>query len=760
MKNHRTVLIIDDCLEDRHTYRRYLQRDDRYDYKFVEQEYGKDGLEACKQIHPDIILLDYMLPDINGLEFIQELKDCCNGDIPPIIMLTGEGSEKIAVQAMKYGVEDYLVKANTTAEILRLAVRNVIEKKILQQKLEISKQRFLTSVENMLDCFGIYVCIRDNNGSITGFNREYLNSAAWENELIGLQKHGSRQQEELFNEYCQVVETGKPFSKEVLCFSEHSRQPILNKAYDIRISKLENGFVATWRDITKRKISEQALQESQHLIQQIADTTPDILYLFDLKEKRNIYINRQVEQRLGYSPLAIKDMGADLLQNLVHPDDCQRLKNHLKKFAFLNDGEILPSEYRMRDAQNEWHWFSSRDTVFNRTVDGKPRQLLGVVREITAQKHSEEALKESEARFRHIFESNMLGIMFWKTNGKVVDANARFLEIIGYSREDLEAELIRWDEFTPLEWKEADKEAIEQIKNNRVCHPFEKEYIRKDGSKVPIVLGACLLENSTNTGVSFVLDITERKRIEKERAQLLISEQQAREQAEAANIAKDDFVAMISHDLRSPLNAIIGWSQILRNNGEDEATRNRSIEIIERNAKVQDALIQDLLDISRIIRGKLQLQMSPVKLESILNNAIDSVYPIANAKNIHLESEFDSHINNMLGDAKRLQQVVDNLLNNAVKFTPESGYIKVNLQKIENNAQIKVIDTGSGISNELLPLIFERFHQGSNIGTKQEGLGLGLTIARHLVELHNGKITAESKGEGRGTTFTVTLPLQ
>ncbi|AFY56717.1 PAS domain S-box [Rivularia sp. PCC 7116] len=760
MQNHYTVLIIDDCLEDRNTYCRYLQKDDECNYQFLEQEYGKDGLEACKQVQPDIILLDYMLPDINGLEFIQELQSCCKDTSPPIIMLTGEGSEKIAVQAMKYGVEDYLVKANTTAKILRLTVRNVIEKKNLQQKLEVSKRRFFTSVENMFDCFGIYVCIRDDNGRITGFHREYLNAAAWENELIGLEEHGSQEEEELFKEYCQVIETGKSFLKEVLCFSNHNNQQVLSKAYDVSISKLENGFVATWRDITKRKISEQALQESQHLIQRIADTTPDILYLFDLEEQRNIYINRQVQQRLGYSPLLIKKMGADLFKNLVHPDDFQRLKNHLKKFASIKDGEILPFEYRIRDIQNQWHWFSSRDTVFTRSSDGKPQQLLGVVREITAQKQSEEALRESEARFRYIYESNMLGIMFWKTNGKVIDANARFLEIIGYSREDLQAGLIRWDEFTPPEWKEVDREAIEQIKNNRVCHPFEKEYIRKDGSRVPIVLGACLLENSINTGVSFVIDITERKRIEKERAQLLISEREAREQAEAANLAKDDFVAMVSHDLRSPLNAILGWSQILRSSSKDEAIKNRGAEIIERNAKAQDALIQDLLDISRIIRGRLQLQMIPVKLESILNNAIDSAYPVAIAKNIHLESEVDSNINNMLGDAKRLQQVVDNLLSNAVKFTPESGHIKVNLRKIENNAQIKVIDTGSGISKELLPLIFERFHQGSNIETKQQGLGLGLAIARHLVELHNGKITAESRGEGKGTTFTVILPLQ
>ncbi|WP_414623976.1 PAS domain S-box protein [Calothrix sp. CCY 0018] len=760
MQNQRTILIIDDCLEDRHTYRRYLQKDEKYNYTFLEKQNGEEALEACKQVQPDVILLDYMLPDMDGLEFLQELKPYCNSSKPPVVMLTGKGSEKVAVQAMKYGVEDYLVKADTTPETLRLAVRNVMEKTVLQQELNASKRRFFASVENMLDCFGVYICISDDFGNITGFHGEYLNAAGCENKLIGLEKFGNELERELFEQYCQVVETGKPLSREVLCFTNNNNEQILSKAYDIRISKLEDGFVATWRDITKRKQSEQALQQSQRLIQQIADTTPDILYLFDLKEQRNIYINCQIEQRLGYSPQQIQEMKVDLVKNLIHPDDLQPLKDYHEKFKSVDDGEILSFEYRMRDCQGKLHWFSSRDTVFLRSSDGKPCQLLGVLREITAQKQSEENLRESEACFRRIFESDMLGIMFWETNGKIVDANTRFLEIIGYSREDLQAGLIRWDELTPEEWQNVDREAIEQIRNNQVCHPFEKEYIRKDGSRVPIVLGASLSENNSDIGVSFILDITKRKRIEKERAQLLISEREAREEAEAANQAKDDFVAMVSHDLRSPLNAILGWSQILHKNADNEVTRNRAIEIIERNAKTQDNLIKDLLDISRIVQGKLELQISSVNLQSIVKEAIESAYPIAIAKNIHLESQLDSTINNIMGDANRLQQVLSNLLSNAIKFTPESGQIKVDLLHIRNTAQITVSDTGKGISSELLPYIFERFRQGNDNETKQKGLGLGLAIAHHLVELHNGTIIAESAGEGKGATFIVHFPLQ
>ena len=266
MQNKLKILIVDDCLEDRQAYCRYLSQDEKYNYIFIEQEYGEDGLEACKEAEPDILLLDYMLPDMDGLEFLQELKADRNGSEPSVVMLTGEGSERVAVQAMKYGVEDYLVKGDTTAETLRLVVRNVIEKSVLQQELEASKQRLFTSVENMLDCFGIYICIRDNSGKIIGFHGEYLNAAANENSLIGLKKQSTLQEKELFEQYCQVVETGIPVSTEVLCFSYENIEKIVSQAFDIRISKLEDGLVATWRDITKRKQSEKILQESQHLM--------------------------------------------------------------------------------------------------------------------------------------------------------------------------------------------------------------------------------------------------------------------------------------------------------------------------------------------------------------------------------------------------------------------------------------------------------------------------------------------------------------
>ena len=262
-------------------------------------------------------------------------------------------------------------------------------------------------------------------------------------------------------------------------------------------------------------------------------------------------------------------------------------------------------------------------------------------------------------------------------------------------------------------------------------------------------------------------EIRQRQRAEEERAQLLVQEQKARAEAEKAraeaenlNRLKDEFLSTVSHELRTPLNAILGWSQILRNKRVDEAAMNRALETIERNARSQAQLIDDLLDISRIITGKIRLNVQTVELLPVIEAAMDTVRPSADAKNIRLQSVLDPAGGPVLGDSERLQQIVWNLLSNAIKFTSKQGRVQVCLQRINSHVEIVVADTGQGISAEFLPYVFERFRQAdSSITRSFGGLGLGLAIVRQLVELHGGTVHAESPGEGQGSTFTVKLPL-
>lgn len=516
-----TIVIIDDCLEDRETYRRYLHQDNTYSYEILQEEYGENGLQLCKLVQPDVILLDFMLPDIDGLEFLNELQQQMGRSNLPVVMLTGQGNEAIAVQAMKSGASDYLVKGKTTAENLRLAIHNVIKRTHLQNLLERSEKRFRTSVETMLDCFAIFNSVRDASGQIVDFALEYFNAAAdayncMRDKHVGcsLAQLPFHQETQLFKEYCQVVETSQPLLKEVLIYIENHHEHHLKKALDIRATKLDDGFVVAWRDIS------------------------------------------------------------------------------------------------------------------------------------------------------------------------------------------------------------------------------------------------------------------DRKRLEEERARSLTQEQAARTAAETANRAKDVFLAMVSHELRNPLTAILMYAQMLKTRKLDESKMTRALETIERNVKLQTQLIDDLLDVSRIVSGKLRLNMQVVDLSGVIEAAIETVHLAAQAKAIQIkfsvgaspkdvkQGEINLIANSppfVLGDAIRLQQVIWNVLANAIKFTPPNGHVLVKLERNDNEVQVTISDTGCGISPEFLPHVFERFHQAETT-TKQSGLGLGLAIVDHIVKLHGGAIDVVSPGIGQGTTFTIKLP--
>jgi signal transduction histidine kinase len=246
------------------------------------------------------------------------------------------------------------------------------------------------------------------------------------------------------------------------------------------------------------------------------------------------------------------------------------------------------------------------------------------------------------------------------------------------------------------------------------------------------------------------------RRMEEERVRL-VREQEARRLAEEANRAKDEFLAMISHELRTPLNAMLGWVALLNGGKLDPEAQGRALEVIERNARAQARLIDDLLDVARIVGGQLRLQLRPLDLAQVVERALDATHPAAEAKSIAIAADLDRPLEMAAGDADRLYQVVCNLLSNAVKFTPDGGGVEVRLKREGGEARITVRDSGVGIAASFLPHVFERFRQGEE--RSQGGLGLGLAIARHLVEQHGGTIRADSAGEGQGATFTVTLPL-
>jgi signal transduction histidine kinase len=440
------ILIVDDSPEDRAIYRRLLSQDREQAYSFLETDSGEEGLRLSRERRPDCLLLDYRLPDTDGLEFLDRLAEQTADRPLPVIVLTGQGNEAVAVQAMKSGAEDYLLKGEISAEGLKRAVANAIEK------------------------------------------------------------------------------------------------------------------VALRREIVE----------------------------------------------------------------------------HTAELARAN------AELR---------------------------------REVAVRERAEEALQRTHAEL--------------------------------------------------------------------------EELVRRRTAELSIA------------NVDLKREIAEREHAEEERARLLVREQAARRQAEEANRIKDEFLATLSHELRTPLNAILGWAQMLRLTELEPATAQRAYETIERNARAQAQLIGDLLDVSRIITGKLRLELGAVDLPRVIEAVLDTVRPAAEAKRIAVALRFDPAASAVWGDADRLQQVVWNLLSNAIKFTPPGGQVEAALRRAGDRVEIRVSDSGAGIEPGFLPYVFDRFRQADGATTRTHGgLGLGLSIARHLVELHGGTIAAESAGAGRGSAFTVTLAAQ
>ncbi len=287
--------------------------------------------------------------------------------------------------------------------------------------------------------------------------------------------------------------------------------------------------------------------------------------------------------------------------------------------------------------------------------------------------------------------------------------------------------------------------------------------IKKDGAEIPIEDSGAPIRDARGKIVGVIIvfhDVTERRRNERERESLLLSEQVARREAELAARLKDEFLATVSHELRTPLSAILGWTTMLKNRQLSDGDTPRALEVIERNAKAQGVIINDLLDVSQITTGKLSIDRERVEMGAIIHSTAESLRPLAQSKTIGLNVSLEENEVFVNGDAARLQQIISNLLTNAIKFTPDGGAVEISARRSGAQIEIAVKDSGIGISEKFLPFIFDKFRQGDGSPTRLHGgLGLGLSIVRHLVILHGGEISAESRGEGHGAIFTVHLPL-
>ncbi|MDY6785962.1 MAG: response regulator [Cyanobacteriota bacterium] len=387
-------------------------------------------------------------------------------------------------------------------------------------------------------------------------------------------------------------------------------------------------------------------------------------------------------------------------------------------------------------------------------------RLAAAVRSAWEREKLRRARYEAEMRYRRLFEGVPMGLYRLSREGKILDANPALIQLLGYrNRQDLLSRA-RIDTHIEAAIYEAWKN---QLDSEETVEDREIQLWRCDSKPLWVRHNARAVKDEKGELLYYegaLEDITDRRQVEQERDRLFVREQEAREEAETANRLKDEFLATLSHELRTPLNAMMGWVQLVRTNKLSTEQVARALETIERNANTQAQLINDILDVSRIIRGNVQLQLAPLDLEKVIGATVESLQPTAQAKNVALIAECEPTVDLVSADGERLQQIVWNLAVNGIKFTPKGGSVTVRLSYDETRATIQVIDTGIGIEAEFLPYIFERFRQVEGTSKRSHGgLGLGLAIVRHLVELHGGTVAAKSAGPGQGSAFAVKLPL-
>lgn len=961
----RTVLIVDDLAEDRELYRRCLLRDQDYSYEFLEAESGCQGLELCQQNQPDVILLDYRLPDLDGLGFLAKLQT--QQPFLPVIMLTGQGNEVIAVQAIKAGAQDYLVKGQISPESLQLAVNGAIEAVQLRSQLQqrIEKERLIAQISQQInqslnldeilqttvtevrqflnvDRVIVFQLQPDGNGKIVTESVQ----AKWQSLLSSthydpcLAENNIRQRLEVLNydphfnqnyveHYHQGWVTAKsdiydgsmePCHVELLarfqvkanlvipimhekqfwglliahhCASPRVWQPLeiellqqLTTHVSIALRQAEL-YQQTQYELAKRQKVENALRSANERLQHqlaeievIYNTAPIGLTVLDT-ELRYLRINQRLAEINGYPVEAhigrtVREVVPDLadtaerlfrslletgipqlnielqgetpaqpgvkriwlehflpLKNgdqiigisvvceeiterkqleevlrqseelkrrmLESSSDCIKLLDFDGRLLYMNAGGMCLMEIDNSDDYLDQKWADfwqeearqevetaiatakagnvSRfqgycptaketpkfwDVVVSPILDatGKVIELLATSRDISKSKQAELDLRESEERYRSLAE--LIPQLVWTASGEgtILDVNQRWSDFTGLSLE--RAQTLGWQttihpEDTPIlnqQWAIA--------LQTGTYYQAEGRMRRSDGTYRWHLHQAMPQKNERGQIFKWfgtATDIEAQKQLEIERDRVLDLEKSARAEAERANRIKDEFLAVLSHELRSPLNPILGWAQLLQTQKLDPSKTAQGLETIERNAKLQAQLIDDLLDVAKILRGKLSLNATPLNPVFVIEAAIDTVKIAAAAKSISLQPTLPN-IGQISGDITRLQQIFWNLLSNAIKFTPSGGRVDLCLKKVGDSAQITVGDTGKGISPEFLPHMFGYFLQeDASITRKHGGLGLGLAIVRHLVEAHGGTISADSRGTGQGATFTVEFPL-
>ena len=523
--------------------------------------------------------------------------------------------------------------------------------------------------------------------------------------------------------------SGKSNSNEDARYWQSSYFPIFSSQKEVMAV---GAFV---RDVTQRKKAEIQLKKREQEFRQLLQSTDQGIYGIDRKGNCT-FINQAAADMIGVS---YKQVIGKNMHRIVHHSTSKREPYPAEKCPIIhaltkNEGARVADEVFWK---KDGSFFPVEYSSYPIIEDGKTVGAVVTFNDITKRKEYEEALRVSETRFKALFNANIIGVSIENAEGKVLEANDAFLNILGYTRQDMHEGLVNWKEATPPEYKRLTEKMLKRLIEKGINESYEKEYIRKDGTRIPVVVGNAVLDHKKKEGISFVLDITDQKEAEKR---------------------KDEFIGMASHELKNPITTIKAYAQFLQRYLQDYGDQD-AVDYLSKMDKQIDrltGLITELLDVTKINTGKLQLYKKMFNLDEVVEDAIENVRITAKKHRIIKLGKSRAMVE---ADRDRLSQVMINLLTNAIKYSPQSKKVIVKTTRKNGTITVAVQDFGIGIPKNRQKKIFERFYRINNQQSRGlSNLGLGLYIAREIIKLHKGKIWVESV-EGKGATFYFTLPV-
>ncbi len=713
---------------------------------------GKEALAAIERRMPDLVLSDVLMPNLDGLALVRVLRGDPRTRTLPIVLLSAGAGEESRVQGASLGADDCIVKPFSARELVA-RVRSQLQLARLRREHEEallrSEERYRALVTASSDV--IYRMSPDWREMRHLVGRDFIADTA-DPSRTWLQTYiHPDDQPQLAAAIDEAIRSKSVFEMEHRVLRVDGT---LGWAFSRAVPLIDaTGEIVEWfglaSDITARKQAEEALRDAERRYRDLIRKAPAGIYEIDFRRRRFISVNDAMCELLGYRRDELMDMDP---ARIMDGESGTRFQERIRRWLGGEEPE-RSVEYRVR-ARDGRIFDAVLDVNFIRGADGQPQGATVIAHDITARKQAEEALRESEELLRAVTDNSPDAIYVKDRASRWLMANPAVLRIVARTAEQALGKT-DLDLYADPAVGSAILENDQRIMENGRTEAFEEVADTPDGRRTFVSVKAPRRDAQGNIvgliGIS--RDITERKRAEEDlrRANLALAE---------ADRRKDEFLAMLAHELRNPLSVIGGASEILQRAGAMEPEVQRARDAIERQARHMARLVDDLLDVSRVTQGKIALKNERVPVAGVFRHAVEATAPIVRALRHKLFVSLPSDRLSIDGDAVRLTQIVSNVLNNAAKYTPAGGEIHLSAERRGAHVEIRVRDNGQGINPTLLPHVFDLFVQGDRGADRaQGGLGIGLTMARSLVEMHGGTIEAHSDGPGAGSEFVIALPL-